>query len=410
MDALEAIFSPWGAIIIPSIVVLIIATAPIGIAGELKRRVFKGKLGQAELEVGDRVREEGLAGQAAPPEEGVEQEGAGPEPPQAVAQTDPQAGLYDALHNKDRDSYESRKAEILDGIRDERERCKKEAWIVYLSYLIADWQVLEELQRLHNLQPTIPEIPSYMAAVLARAMAYDDAERAYLKAIELSESDEDRNRRRMQLAKMLRRAKRFDAAAAQLRTLTADVMRAGSDKERFEARQEWGELMLAQDQMEAAQLMFEEALTYQPENVALRFNVAYRYNFKLDKPEMAFYHYYICHRLDPHDTSTLNNLGGLYIKLGMPMKGVDMLKRASEAGEGLAMANVADELQKAGFRQEAEGWIDRACGAEEKYPYVGTVLGQIQNAAQAEDTTESELLARIENQRSARTPPQTGPP
>jgi Flp pilus assembly protein TadD len=270
--------------------------------------------------------------------------------------------------------------------------------------------VLEELRRLHNLQPTIPEISSYMAVVFADAMAYDDAERAYLKAIELSESDKDRNGRRMQLAKMLRRAKRFNAAVAQLRALTADLKDAGSDKERFEARQEWGELMLTQDQTEAAQLMFEEALTYEPDNSTLRFGVAYRYATKLDKQEMAFYHYCVCHRLDPADKAVLNNLGRLYIKLGMPLKGVSLLKQAAEAGHGLAMANIADELHKAGFRQEAQGWLERACASETKYSYVGTVLGEIEDAPEAEDVEESKLLARIETERSAQTPGQTGTP
>ena len=222
-DALETIVSPYGAIIIVAALAFVVFMFPTGLAAELKSRTFKAKVGKAELEVGDRVEEGNVTGQAPPPEEAPGARDVGAVEPHPVAQTDPEAGLYDALHNKDRDSYESRKTEILNGIRDERERCKKEAWIVFLSYVLADWQVLEELQRLHNLHPKIPEISIYMAVVLSDAMAYDDAERCYLEAIEMSESDEHRNGRRMQLAKMLRRAKRFNAAAAQLRTLTADV-------------------------------------------------------------------------------------------------------------------------------------------------------------------------------------------
>jgi Flp pilus assembly protein TadD len=180
----------------------------------------------------------------------------------------------------------------------------------------------------------------------------------------------------------------YEEAGAQLNSLLEEH---DSPSQRSDIEEELGNLFEEKGEKGEALQHFEEAVRYNPDKRRLRFRLAYGYS-QLDDNKRALYHYKVLNALDPDDATVLNNLGVAYSQLEMPIKAVEYFKKSAEKGETIAMGNLAHLLINSGFIEEAQKWITRAQEHPPVDGRIGTALGRINPAADAEDKKEEKIL------------------
>ncbi len=117
------------------------------------------------------------------------------------------------------------------------------------------------------------------------------------------------------------------------------------------------------DDIRTRLMMFEAAVHYNPTNPELLFAAAYACGDN-GAEDFAFGHYQQLIEIREDYPSALNNAGVAANKLGLPITGVGYYKRAEQIGESLATANLANNLLRPGFINEAR---QRLFEARQKY-------------------------------------------
>ncbi len=140
----------------------------------------------------------------------------------------------------------------------------------------------------------------------------------------------------------------------------------------------------------------EKALALNPSNDSLRFDLAYKYDDKLEKNEFALYHYKILVNSNP-TSANLNNIGVSYSKLEMMGQAVNFYKKASKKDSSISMANLAQKLLDQGFIEEANDQLQAAMKIENyEKEYVGRALTRIDSIIKKEQEKETKALESIE--------------
>jgi hypothetical protein len=83
----------------------------------------------------------------------------------------------------------------------------------------------------------------------------------------------------------------------------------------------------------------------------------------------------------------------------MPSKSVESYRRASDAGNTLASANLGNRLLNAGFVDEARELLDAAMKEPEPHANVSSHLASIESTTTAENERETEILADAQRER-----------
>ena len=96
----------------------------------------------------------------------------------------------------------------------------------------------------------------------------------------------------------------------------------------------------------------ERLLELNPGDLEARFDLAYRYSNE-DKTELALFHY-LKIPFQQRQPVAWNNLGVVFETLGMPGKSINAYNFSRDSGETLAISNLAKNLIKVGFIDEAE--------------------------------------------------------
>ncbi len=92
---------------------------------------------------------------------------------------------------------------------------------------------------------------------------------------------------------------------------------------------------------------------------------------------LAYSNYDTVLALSPNDNMALNNMAVQYAEFSLPVKSVELYKKAAEAGNTLAMSNLAYRMIDSGFISEAEEILKKAIGAEEPDESVFEAMSKI---------------------------------
>ena len=87
-----------------------------------------------------------------------------------------------------------------------------------------------------------------------------------------------------------------------------------------------------------------------------------------------------------------NNLGVAFDEFAMRSKSVSAYRKAEEAGETLAMSNLARKFISAGFVEEAEAECNKALKLQDYHKNIGHTLAKLKDLPDEEDKKEEEVL------------------
>lgn len=302
------------------------------------------------------------------------------------AEEDPERQAISALLAGDRQQFERIFRELIDKAPGE-EKVRLENGRLVLLYALAKETVADELQQLMQKYPESPLPVASLAQVCADSGNHARAAELYTRASGLAEP-RDKLRHNLRACEQKYKMGQYEEAEAQLNSLLEEY---DSQSEISDIEEELGKLFREKGEKADALKHFEEAVKYNPDKRRLRFRMGYDYS-ELGNHERALYHYKVFNQLDPDDATVLNNLGVAYSQLEMPIKAVEHFKQSAEKGETIAMGNLAHLLIDRGFIEEAEKWITRAQEHSPVDGRVGTALGRINPAADAEAKKEAKIL------------------
>jgi pyrimidine deaminase RibD-like protein/tetratricopeptide (TPR) repeat protein len=105
---------------------------------------------------------------------------------------------------------------------------------------------------------------------------------------------------------------------------------------------------------------------------------------------MSAAYYELALRAAPDDTASRNNIGVAFSKLGLPGMSIEAYREAADAGNTLAMANLAQQYIAAGFYREAEAEIKRGRVADDVHENIGSAMVALASAKKRESEQWSE--------------------
>ncbi len=138
-------------------------------------------------------------------------------------------------------------------------------------------------------------------------------------------------------------------------------------------------------------LALEKTIEYRPNHTTSIFNTAYSHS-KNRYNDLALLHYIALLRFSPNHKNGINNLGVAYSELEMPAMSVTQFKKASELGNTLASANLANAYLDAGFVQEASDVIKTAREQENPHRNVGSSFSAIADKQDAEEKLKQKTI------------------
>ncbi|MGB5933161.1 MAG: tetratricopeptide repeat protein [Anaerolineae bacterium] len=302
------------------------------------------------------------------------------------AEEDPQGQAISALLAGDKQQFETIFGELIDKAPDE-EKVRLENGRLILLYALANETVANDLQQLIQKYPDSPLPVASSAHVYADSGNHARAAELYTRASELAKPG-DKLGYDLSACQQKYKIGQYEEAAAQLNALLEEY---DSDSQMSDIEEQLGRLFEEKGEKAEALNHLEKAVSHNPDKRTLRFRVAHEYT-KLGDHQRALYHYKVLNQLDPDDAAVLNNLGVAYDALEMPIKAVECYKRSAEKGHTIAMGNLVHLLVDSGFINEAERWIAKAQEHPPVHTRVGTALGRIAPATEAEDEKEGQIL------------------
>lgn len=305
------------------------------------------------------------------------------------AEKDPMKQALDAILAGNMQQYERIFTEVIEKASGE-ERVALENQRLSWLYELANETVANELEQLIQKYPESPLPVANLARVYADSGNHARAAELYTRASELAEPG-DRLRYNFRACQQKYKIGQYEEAEAKLNSLLEEYH---SDSQISDIEEQLGNLFEEKGERAEALKHFEEAILHNPDKRQLRFRMAHSYT-RLGDHERALHHYKVFNEMDPNEAGALNNLGVAYRELKMPIKAVECFKQSAEKGLSLAMGNLAHLLIDSGFIEEAEKWIAKAQAHPPVHARVGTALGRITPAAEAEDKEEERILKHL---------------
>src|SRR3569833_1050462 len=138
-------------------------------------------------------------------------------------------------------------------------------------------------------------------------------------------------------------------------------------------------------------IALEKALEFTPNDITVRFNMAYAYS-KVGREELSLLHYTYLLKYDPDNAGAQNNIAVQYGILGMNIKSIDFYKKSFSGNNTLAGSNLAYKLIDIGFAEEAEHYLEEAQKQEDVHTNVGTAIGKLFSLKNEEEEKEDLVL------------------
>jgi tetratricopeptide (TPR) repeat protein len=144
-------------------------------------------------------------------------------------------------------------------------------------------------------------------------------------------------------------------------------------------------------------IAIERALQEMPNDPQAHFAAGYAFsNASLEA--LSLLHYQRSTKFEPNSPWALNNTGVQYQTLGLPIKGVASYKKAAEAKNTLAMANLAYLYLDAGFVDQANDIIEAARLEPEPHENVVAAAAEVNRRREDEGKRSNAILKNAEQQ------------
>jgi len=292
--------------------------------------------------------------------------------------------------------YEAGQQVLEEAAKDEDGRDKRVSLLAFGQHLAAgrgSGKALADLRSTVSSNPDVFEAHIWLGAGLKKLGRTDEAIAVFDGAFASATTDEDRatavvwsvtsllekHEPREVVRRMLDRTKGLDEQTARARILS----RIGKLY-----------LDLTPPDLEHAFSIYEAALSLDPTDSSLRFDVAHAYGEHGGEAE-AFFHYSRLFELDSSHAGAANNIGVAASNLSMETVAVTYYRKAEALGNTLATSNLAWKLINVGFLQEARTMLDMAVTKPDADRNLLSALGGIAKAEVSDEEKQTALQKRV---------------
>ncbi|MDO8734831.1 MAG: hypothetical protein Q7K21_06700 [Elusimicrobiota bacterium] len=287
--------------------------------------------------------------------------------------SDPDEELWAILMSDDFTLYEYKKKmkEILEKIPNKEEKCKKEI------ILLGNLKLFKKISIINDTDRLAEENPNNIEALIFRSEVYRDAnlsdpaitivdkiltenhdENIYFKSI-IIKSDCYLQKQKFQDA--------IDFLLSNVNSKIKDNKNIGKLYEKVGEIYKKMEENTGTDYFNQQIINWKKALKYLPANESLLFSIAYDYSIK-GNDKLSLYYYLKLLKINPRHASALNNIGICFGKLDILTKKIEYFLLTVKEEDTFVIGNIAIELARIGFLEEAKSYINKAREKTKKYP------------------------------------------
>ena len=284
--------------------------------------------------------------------------------------------------------------EIQEKEKDKKKKNNIEGIYLYFKYRNGNSDAINKLRELAKQPESSSKINKWIG------ICYDSTEE-YEKAIseyEIAQKNEPDTNERIEIISLLSTSiynagRKQEAINLLIRELKPNL----SDKNKSKIYSSLAEIYEKERNLEFRALALEKVLENTPNDIDVRFSVAYSYNEK-NMDSIALFHYKTILGFNSKHSWSLNNIGVAYRSLNMPIKSVKYYKEAADAGVTLASANLAGPLINEGYITEASGILNSAKIKDDVHPNVTDALTSISKKEESELELEKKILEEAREQ------------
>lgn len=288
----------------------------------------------------------------------------------------------------------------IKGETDNDMKIQNEAIYLYFLYSKAgDKSAIARLQRLiekstNDNQKSLPLF--WLSSCYEHSKNYIEAEKLWSSAIAEATDESEKTYFIRNLAYVYKDNNEADRAIGLLEERIADVK---TDEERTLVYKAISDIEKKRGNELIAALALEKVIERNPDDKDVLFDAAYS-QANSELLFLAINNYDTLIRLDPENSTALNNLGVAVAKINLEIKATEMYKRSVEKGNTLAMANLAQCFLNIGLVEEADGLIKKALKNDEPHENVPKVLSKIKEKQEGEKTEWNDILTMATNLRN----------
>lgn len=303
------------------------------------------------------------------------------------------SSVYMALFSKDFEQAQAYFDEVQAAEQNVTQRIKNEAHYLAFRYSESenDAKALASLNALANAHTdSRPFVLGWLGWAYAQHKEFARARASLEKAVSLSQSDSDRTQNARFLSRVFRET--GDIAAAEGVLLRA--MDSVSDEgERSALFTSLGDVYEAGGDAVQRAIVLEKAFQLSPSKSGGRFAAAYAES-QAQFEHAAISNYDVIVKVDENRGAALNNIAVQAETLKLPTIAISYYKRSIEAGESLAAANVAKELIKSGFIEEARETLDKVKDIKDVHANVNEAYAEAAKRVESEAQTWAKEVQR----------------
>ncbi len=288
----------------------------------------------------------------------------------------------------------------IKGETDNDKKIQNEAIYLYFLYSKAgDTSAIARLQRLiekstNDNQKSHPLF--WLSLCYKHSKNYIEAEKLWSSAIAEARDESEKTDFIRNLAYCYKYNNKADCAIGLLEKRITDVK---TDKERTLIYKAISDIEKERGNELVAALALEKVIERNPDDKDVLFDAAYS-QANAELLFLAINNYDTLIRLDPENSTALNNLGVAAAKINLEIKATEMYKRSVEKGNTLAMANLAQRYLNIGLVEEADCLIKKALKDDEPHENVPHVLSKIKEKQDGEKKEWNNVLTIATNFRN----------
>lgn len=317
------------------------------------------------------------------------------EPLEEDKEGDPWADTLYAYWARDMSKMEEAFGRIQKGELDPDALARLSARYQYFRYSLGDASALASLATMAATPGALRAAKRAIGMCYDSGSQYDRAASAYEEAAEASETEVGRAEMIVALAMSL--SKSTHPTGATDRILT-ELDREPESAARVELLKGLANIYngTGDDLLQA--LALELALSYEPNDADTQFAAAYAYS-RSSVPLASLFHYDLLLGFSPDYGHALNNQGVVYSRLGLPIRAIGAFESASQHGNTLASANLANRLVEIGMTSSAEELLKAARANENVHRNVWAATEALEKAQTEESDKHKKFVTEAGGQR-----------
>jgi tetratricopeptide (TPR) repeat protein len=294
-----------------------------------------------------------------------------------------------AFEARDLRAMSKLRVELKESGKNDGEKAENDAFCLAFSSVAGDSEAIEELKkRCNDESPYAVSARLWLAWTLSVMDQPSLAKDAYRSALEIVKTDKERAQANIGLAHEMDKSGQWEDAIR----ILVDALESISDAtERAGLLNAVAETAKRHEQNFLAVIALEESVTLNPEDTSSLFELGYRSGEAgLSRLSAAAYKQLLA--IAPKNENGLNNLGVELKQLNLPALSVQRYEQASELGDTLADANLANILIDAGFLSTARDRLTIAAAIKGAHENVHSALARIDTKQKSEEETLQKVL------------------